>query len=203
MPEIPKPGEIYRHFKNKLYQIITVAKHTETNEDMVIYQALYGTFETYARPLAMFLSKVDSEKYPNVTQTYRFEKVAPSDLCKPDEAPIAEASVKTTQQKPNPIVQHDSAPDTATPAKVSPASNEEDEDLSGVNPNLLAILDTDTYEQKYKLLCNMRDDMDDRLINDLSVALDIAVDDGPIEQRYEQLKSALATLCKYEVSRLR
>ena len=203
MPEIPRSGEIYRHFKNKLYQIITVAKHTETNEDMVIYQALYGTFETYARPLAMFLSKVDSEKYPNVTQTYRFEKVAPSDLCKPGETPIAEAAVQTTQPKPNPIVQHDSAPNTATPAKVSPASDEEDEDLSGVNPNLLAILDTDTYEQKYKLLCNMRDDMDDRLINDLSVALDIAVDDGPIEQRYEQLKSALATLCKYEVSRLR
>ena len=201
MQEIPRSGEIYRHFKNKLYQIITVAKHTETNEDMVIYQALYGTFGIYARPLTMFLSKVDSEKYPNATQTYRFEKVESSDLCKPNDTPVAEASAQTPQQKTNSVAQHAPVPNATAPTEVNPANNEED--LSGVNPNLLAILDTDTYEQKYKLLCNMRDDMDDRLINDLSVALDIAVDDGPIERRYEQLKSALATLCKYEVNRLR
>ena len=60
-----------------------------------------------------------------------------------------------------------------------------------------------TYEEKYKLLCDLRSDIDDRLINDLSVALDIAVDNGPVDKRYEQLKSALATLCKYEVHRLR
>ena len=201
MQEIPRSGEIYRHFKNKLYQIITVAKHTETNEDMVIYQALYGSFETYARPLSMFLSKVDSQKYPDATQTYRFEKVAHSDLCKPNDVPVVEESDPMPHQKTNSVAQHASAPNVTAPTDVNTASNEED--LSGVNPNLLAILDTDTYEQKYKLLCNMRDDMDDRLINDLSVALDIAVDDGPIERRYEQLKSALATLCKYEVNRLR
>lgn len=201
MQEIPRSGEIYRHFKNKLYQIITVAKHTETNEDMVIYQALYGSFEAYARPLSMFLSKVDSQKYPDATQTYRFEKVAHSDLCKPNDVPVVEESDPMPHQKTNSVAQHASAPNVTAPTDVNTASNEED--LSGVNPNLLAILDTDTYEQKYKLLCNMRDDMDDRLINDLSVALDIAVDDGPIERRYEQLKSALATLCKYEVNRLR
>ena len=49
----------------------------------------------------------------------------------------------------------------------------------------------------------MQGDMTDRLINDLAVALDIAVDDGPVDQRYEKLKSALAMLCKSEVNRLR
>lgn len=75
-------GKIYQHFKGNLYLVLDIAEHTETGELMVVYKALYDKLKLYVRPLDMFLSEVDREKYPTISQKYRFELYNPEDKTK-------------------------------------------------------------------------------------------------------------------------
>lgn len=65
-------GALYRHFKGDIMKVIEIAKHTETEELMVVYE---HNGVVWARPYEMFISKVDKGKYPYVKQEYRFELV--------------------------------------------------------------------------------------------------------------------------------
>lgn len=186
---IPRTGEIYKHFKNKIYQIVTIAYHSETGEQLVVYQALYGDFSCCARPLEMFMSKVDREKYPEVLQEYRFE------LVDKDTLPKVHKDVNTNSE-----AKKSSTMDSIDTYNVAKEQDETYIEHELPNPDLLAFLDADTYEDKKNLLVSMHSRMTDELINSIAASLDVSVDDGDIETRYKSLYNCVLTMARYEVN---
>ena len=150
---IPKSNEVYRHFKGNLYQIITIAIHSETEEQMVVYQGLYGDNPVYCRPLSMFMSEVDHEKYPEVTQKLRFERV--------------------------------------------------EEETVDIDPLVLEFLDAETVLEKKNILAALHHRITDEMITTMAIACDVEVAEGDLEVRYNQLKTCLLTLDRYEINRVR
>lgn len=182
-------GQFYRHFKDRLYQIVAVAEHSETGEKLVIYQALYGDYRVYARPYEMFVSEVDHEKYPEVKQKYRFELVEfPMDGSEDAEEHFSEQSVL---QKREPV----------SPIPVSPA---EDNYVEGeVNPVLLEFLDADTLEEKMHIMAFYRNRMDENLLNSIAISLDLVVEKKTIQEKYDEILNCLSMMEKFECNRFR
>lgn len=193
MERVPKSGELYRHFKNRLYQIVTMAVHSETGEQLVIYQALYGDYGVYARPLSMFVSEVDHVKYPEVTQKYRFERVEAGELVGEK---MSEGSRLLGSQR--------SISDDCSASMCENVKLEHDEcEEAGVEPKLMAFFDAEDLEEKYNILVSMRDIITDHMINNMAVVLDVVISEGDVSDRYEELKNCIRTKQRYESNRLR
>ena len=121
MREDPRPGEFYRHFKNRLYQVVTLAYSAETEERLVVYQALYGDYRVWVRPLAEFMSAVDHEKYPDVKEAWRFTRVTPAgDAAARAARDYASASENETIRRPSaPASENEAAvPQAAAPGAI-------------------------------------------------------------------------------------
>lgn len=174
----PTPGQRYRHFKGNLYQIIALASDSETNEEMVVYQALYGDFTVYVRSLKMFLEPVDKEKYPEAVQQYRFERIYPAKI-QPEE-------MQTEEIQPGKL-----------PLEKGQADKPSSED-GGLNPLLIQFLDAETYADKLKIFLEMRDSIDEVVLTDVAASMDISTGTGSLEEQYASVQYALHTLAKYE-----
>ena len=188
----PMPGEIYRHFKNKMYQIVTVAAHSETGEWYVVYQALYGDFRTYIRPYDMFISPVDHHKYPDVEQKYRFALL---------EGPVV-PDITAQEKKTESVRMQDGMVEKTTEPDENP-NLEANEELQGVNPHFLAFLDADSYSKKYDIVTDMEEELDDHLINQMAASIDEIIEDGRLGDRIMQLEACLRTKARYELNRAR
>ena len=190
---IPAAGEFYRHFKGNLYQIIGVAKHSETMEQMVVYQALYGDYCLYTRPLDMFLSPVDKEKYPDAAQEYRFEKCVPGTS---EEKVVSAIKESERVQETAPVVE---------PQKIESAEEAEETcDEESVRPEILRFLDAEDAQAKLKVLRELRMDLDESLLTTIELSLDLLPDDkDSMERRYDFVERTLEQRIRFEGSRLR
>lgn len=186
MSFIPKPHEIYKHFKGNLYQIVAVAEHTESGETLVIYQAMYGEFKIYARPIDMFLSPVDKSKYPDAVQEFRFE-LQGAEAGRQREAAKQESNI-------TPVIHEQECTESGSDTL------EEEPDI---DPQVLEFLDADSYEVRLNILAALHHRITDEMITTMAIACDVEVADGDVEVRYESLKNCLLTLERYECNRLR
>lgn len=209
----PKAGEFYLHFKKKLYQVLTIATHSETREQLVIYQALYGNYGVYARPYDMFISEVDHVKYPEVKEKYRFTFLSPKDLAELTGVALQERSEGRTEEntegKPEEKSEEKPEVNTEEKAKVRSEEAEEGSDLSeesfGVDPLLLEFLDEENFGKKYKILEEMEEEgsINDTLIDNMAASIDVVIPDGPVDDRFSHLKYAVSKRMQFETERFR
>ena len=129
------------------------------------------------------MSEVDHDKYPNVTQKYRFECVGV----------VGQGCTEANIDNQVEVCKADPVADIV----------ESGEGEEVANPDLLAFLDAETYEEKKEVLVAMRPRITDRLINDIAVSLDVIVEEGDIEKRFRSLLYCVSKLDEYEVNRLR
>lgn len=192
MRQNPRPNEIYRHFKGKMYQILTLARHSETMEVQVVYQQLYAPYGVFVRPLDMFMSEVDHVKYPEVTQKYRFEKVQEPTW---EDLHFCNSSESRTEEKTEAVV----APREDVLIRQEESSQEE----ITLDAGLLEFLEADSYEEKLEILNRIHNTLDDAMIDTMAVSLDMEIKEGDIEQRYTELMSCLLKMEHFECNRLR
>ncbi|MDE7273757.1 MAG: DUF1653 domain-containing protein [Lachnospiraceae bacterium] len=193
----PRPQEIYRHFKGNIYQIITLARHSENGIKMVVYQQLYAPYEVYVRPLEMFMSRIDTRKYPNEKQIYRFEKL---DI-RGEEG--AEYAMETSAALNRSLKKEESASvDSAGAVETTEKKSDSEADFA-LDAGLVAFLDAESYEKKLQILSSLHPRITDAMIDTMAVSLDTEVKEGDIEMRYNEIKNCLLTMERFECNRLR
>lgn len=211
MRENPKPYELYRHFKGNLYQIITLATDSEDGRPLVVYQALYGDYRVYVRDLAMFMSETDHEKYPDVTQQYRFERVQCSDAepaqeyhegreYKPERGMQAEKSEQAAESEElagSPETERVAEPDCE--GNVSQITAPEDFVL---DPAVVQYLDAAGIEERLNILTSVHHRITAEMLATMAVASDIELEEAPLEEQYQSLKNCLLTKRKFEKVRV-
>lgn len=214
MRERPTAGEFYRHFKGKLYQVKMIARDSETQQEMVVYQAMYAPFAYWVRPLADFLGEVDHKKYQDVTQKLRFRKVEfqktkeDADIITEDVQDKKDDRQVLPQTEKKPLTGQEALSDAEMVKALESGQPERylqgkmsEEDIA--QRGLLLLLDAPTFREKRQIFIGLKQYLDERMLNNIAVALDIVLEDGSMEEQYESIMRCLEAFEHYEGGRLR
>ena len=194
MNRIPQPGTFYRHFKNKLYQVIAVATHSETGEKMVVYQALYGDYQVYVRPLEMFISPVDRKKYPDAVQEYLFEQVFPGQMDKLEKNGNEPAAENSEDRGYAAAVENNAEYDNKSQPEKEPMGHEW----------LERFLDADRLEDRLAVLKQMEGHVTQRELDCIFLSLDLQPETGKTKiEQISALRRHIQLLRRYDGGRLR
>ena len=204
----PRPQEIYRHFKGRLYQVLTLARHSETGEVLVVYQALYGDYAVFARPLSMFCSEVDAVKYPGAMQKERFQLwkgSAEAHALFAGESPVTGNRETRAKQPEEDRETRAMQPDGIFSQKEKPAepSVQVAEEEVQLDPRLLRFLDANRMEEKMEILDSMQGDVTDEMIDIMAISLDTEIVSGEASERIAALRETIQMRLRFESSRLR
>ncbi len=200
----PIPQELYRHFKGNLYQIVTIATHSETRDEMVVYQALYGDYKVYCRPLDMFMSEVDRNKYPDVSQKYRFEQVTPAaEKDKVVKVPKVENSSAASKTAVAEDARKQFRSEPYKPSKVMEKSVDDEAQELNLDPLVIEFMDADLASEKNDILSKLRPTITNDMIDIMALSLGVVVNEGDVYDRYNDLRTCLTTMEKFESTRLR
>lgn len=198
----PVPFELFRHFKGNMYQIVSIAIHSETREEMVVYQALYGDYKVYVRPLDMFMSEVDHVKYPDVKQKYRFERIEKTADEKPVEESRAESknSSETTDREE---IRKQFREEPYKHSEVMDKSIDTEAKELNLDPLVIEFMDADLAVDKNDILSKLRPIITNDMIDIMAMSLGVVVNEGDVYDRYNDLRTCLTTMEKFESTRLR
>ncbi|MBR5969163.1 MAG: DUF1653 domain-containing protein [Lachnospiraceae bacterium] len=215
----PRPQEVYRHFKGRLYQIVTICKHSETGEEMVVYQAMYGDFAIYCRPLWMFMEALDPSQYPDAPQSHRFQLMKPMSETireRPERPPVpgvlrdgrreedSAAEAERAQEKTTHVPEENPEEDEPkAPSGVMGKTIDEEAEELNLDRRVVAFLDADSTDERLKILDDLRMNITDEQIDICAMALDMNIPQGSVEDRFYSLRDLLLTRQRFESNRLR
>lgn len=196
MKNIPRPGDIFYMAKDKPYQVITIGIHKETGEKMAVYQALFGDFKTYILPLSKFMNEIHENIAETEIRPDETENNAPFSVTDKNKGENGNINDALSIEKINNDELHG---DIKADIKADGTVN----GLDKVNAVLLGFLDADTFTKKLEIVTTHIKSIDNRMINDMAASLDCTIEDGPLEQRLQELIYCLKQMSRFEDRRLR
>ncbi len=199
--QTPVAGQIYKHFKGNLYEVLAVAVHTESEEKLVVYQSVDNPDRVFARPLEMFMSDIDRFRYPLIRAKYRFTLVSePEEETNGEETKEEETKEETLNE------------DTRGEDVKDEETEEQSDDDSAVykdngelviDPYVEGVLDEKEFSKKIEFFEMLRGKCTEDMLTTIAISLDIQLQEGSIEDKYSQILRTLKMHEKYETSRLR